>query len=57
MKFLYKLWRALNGDTAYDRYLTHWSLRHAGQEQSPLSRKDFFAAETRRKWNGIKRCC
>ncbi|MDD4913696.1 MAG: YbdD/YjiX family protein [Methylococcales bacterium] len=54
MNFLYKLWRSLNGDVAYERYLAHWACHHAG---SPLSRKAFFAAETRRKWNGIKRCC
>lgn len=54
---LKKLWRALNGDEAYERYLTHWRQHHARQGDRPLGRKAFFAAETQRKWNGIKRCC
>ncbi|WP_415878389.1 YbdD/YjiX family protein [Methylomonas sp. TEB] len=49
-------WGHLNGDAAYERYLLHWQEHHAGQFP-PLSRKGFFAAETQRKWNGIKRCC
>jgi uncharacterized short protein YbdD (DUF466 family) len=52
-----KLWRSLNGDEAYERYLQHWQQQHARQGGQPLSRKAFFAAETQRKWNGIKRCC
>jgi len=52
-----KLWRSLNGDAAYERYLAHWSQHHDRHGERPLSRKDFFADETRRKWNGIRRCC
>lgn len=58
--FLNKLgsvWRNLNGDAAYQRYLAHWRTHHADEQAEPLSRKAFFAAETRRKWNGVKRCC
>ncbi|WP_150049898.1 YbdD/YjiX family protein [Methylomonas rhizoryzae] len=51
------IWRELNGDNAYQRYLTHWHLAHAESEQAPLSRKAFFAAQTKRKWHGVKRCC
>lgn len=54
---LRQLWRSLNGDTAYERYLLHWQAAHAEPDAQPLSRKAFFAAETQRKWNGIKRCC
>ncbi|MGD0960242.1 MAG: YbdD/YjiX family protein [Methylomonas sp.] len=52
-----KLWSKLNGDDAYRRYLIHWARHHAEQGQPALSRKEFFAAETQRKWNGVKRCC
>lgn len=51
------LWRSANGEESYQRYLRHWHHHHAGQGGEPLSRKAFFAAETQRKWNGIKRCC
>jgi uncharacterized short protein YbdD (DUF466 family) len=53
---LRNLWQDLNGDAAYARYLRHWQAHHVDQG-APLSRKAFFAAETRRKWNGVKRCC
>ncbi|MBM4226624.1 MAG: YbdD/YjiX family protein [Gammaproteobacteria bacterium] len=46
----------LNGDTAYARYLAHWRATHAG-EGTPLSRAEFFASETARRWNGVRRCC
>ncbi len=54
---LKQLWCSLNGDVAYERYLAHWQQHHAQPGEQPLSRKAFFAAETQRKWNGIKRCC
>lgn len=50
-------WNRLNGDQAYQHYLAHWQQHHAESEPQPLSRKAFFAAQTQRKWNGIKRCC
>lgn len=53
---LARLWHNWNGESAYQRYLHHWRRQHALEGQ-PLSRKAFFAAETQRKWNGIKRCC
>ena len=53
----YKLWQTLNGETAYLRYLAHWQNQHVAEGAQPLSRKAFFASETQRKWNGIKRCC
>lgn len=54
---LKQLWYSLNGDAAYERYLTHWHVHHAQAGEKPLSRKAFFVVETQRKWNGIKRCC
>lgn len=51
------LWRGLNGDNAYERYLSHWWLHHAESGSRPLTRKDFFTAEIQRKWNGVRRCC
>lgn len=54
---LLTLWRSVNGEESYQRYLRHWQSQHAGQGGEPLSRKAFFAAETQRKWNGVKRCC
>lgn len=57
LKTLAGLWNYLNGEAAYRRYLSHWQKHHAHQGGQALSRKAFFAAETQRKWNGIKRCC
>ncbi|QWF71371.1 putative selenoprotein [Methylomonas paludis] len=57
LTILYNLWKRLNGDTAYERYLAHWQQAHAAAGDKPLSRKAYFAAETQRKWNGVKRCC
>lgn len=54
--FIRNLWQSGNGEATYQRYLTHWRQQH-GSEGQPLSRKAFFAAETQRKWNGVKRCC
>lgn len=54
---LANVWQNLNGEAAYLRYLSHWHSHHAKPGAQPLSRKAFFAAETERKWNGIKRCC
>jgi len=52
-----KFWQYLNGETRYESYLAHWQDHHADTGKPALSRKAFFAAETERKWNGIKRCC
>jgi uncharacterized short protein YbdD (DUF466 family) len=49
--------RQMSGDDAYERYLAHWRAHHGAQETEPLSPKDFFKAEQKRKWDGIKRCC
>jgi uncharacterized short protein YbdD (DUF466 family) len=46
--------RALSGDDAYDRYLTHHAHAHGGP---PLSRGAFYREREERKWSGISRCC
>jgi uncharacterized short protein YbdD (DUF466 family) len=46
--------RALSGDDAYERYLTHHARTHAGP---PLGRRAFYEERERRKWSGINRCC
>jgi uncharacterized short protein YbdD (DUF466 family) len=46
--------RALSGDDAYERYLTHHARAHAGPA---LSRRAFYAQREERKWSGISRCC
>jgi uncharacterized short protein YbdD (DUF466 family) len=46
--------RAVSGDDAYERYLTH----HARARGGPaLSRRQFYREREERKWNGISRCC
>ncbi|MBV9345375.1 MAG: putative selenoprotein [Gammaproteobacteria bacterium] len=47
--------RTLAGDDAYERYLHHRALRHPGEPT--LGRAAFCAAEVRRKWEGVNRCC
>lgn len=47
----------LTGDDAYQRYLRHWQQEHAGSEQHPMTRREFYLAEQQRKWNKPNRCC
>jgi uncharacterized short protein YbdD (DUF466 family) len=47
--------RAVSGDDAYERYLAHHAVEHAGQP--PMSRKAYFAEQQQRKWTGVTRCC
>jgi len=46
--------RALSGDDAYERYLTHRARAHEGP---PLSRRAFYEERERAKWSGVSRCC
>jgi uncharacterized short protein YbdD (DUF466 family) len=47
--------RAVSGDDAYERYVSHHARVHP---HLPLpSRREFYASEEQRKWNGINRCC
>ena len=47
--------REVSGDDAYERYLAHHAVKHAGQPL--MSRKDYFAERQSRKWTGVTRCC
>ena len=46
--------RAVSGDDAYERYLTHPARAHDGP---PLSRRVFYEEREERKWSGVSRCC
>ena len=52
----WRVLRAASGDDAYERYLAHYRLHHGG-EGAPMSRAEYFRAEQRRKWDGVRRCC
>jgi uncharacterized short protein YbdD (DUF466 family) len=47
--------RAVSGDDAYERYLAHHAVEHAGEPT--MTRKAFFAECQRQKWTGVTRCC
>jgi uncharacterized short protein YbdD (DUF466 family) len=55
-KRLRRLIRAMTGEDAYERYLTHWRNQHGG-DGAPLDRKTFYKQQQDRKWSGINRCC
>jgi uncharacterized short protein YbdD (DUF466 family) len=57
LKNAYGWLREVSGDDAYERYLQHWQDKHAHEGGQPMSRKEFFASEQDRKWNGVRRCC
>jgi len=46
--------RAVSGDDAYERYLTHHARAHEGP---PLDRRSFYEEREKRKWSGVSRCC
>ena len=56
IKNIWRGFRQIIGDDAYERYLAHWQSHHA-DDGPPLSRKDFYAEDQARKWNGVRRCC
>ena len=47
--------RTATGDDAYERYLAHQRLRHP--REPLMSRREFSAEATVRKWSGVSRCC
>jgi len=47
--------RAVSGDDAYERYLAHHAVQHAGEPI--MTRKAFFTDRQRQKWTGVTRCC
>jgi uncharacterized short protein YbdD (DUF466 family) len=46
--------RAVSGDDAYERYLTHHARTHPGPA---MSRRAFYEEREKRKWSGVSRCC
>jgi uncharacterized short protein YbdD (DUF466 family) len=46
--------RAVSGDDAYERYLTHHAHTHEG---APMGRRAFYEEREKRKWSGVSRCC
>ena len=60
IRWLRSVWAALreaSGDDAYERYLVHRRECREAHTRAPLTRAAFFAAEQRRKWEGVRRCC
>ncbi len=53
---VWQAFRRATGDDAYERYLAHHRLHHGGCG-APLSRAEYFRAQQRRKWEGVRRCC
>ncbi|MFO7277356.1 MAG: YbdD/YjiX family protein [Pseudomonadota bacterium] len=55
LRTAWQLLRCATGDDAYERYLEHHRRTHP--DRPPLSRREFFIEEQRRKWSGVNRCC
>jgi uncharacterized short protein YbdD (DUF466 family) len=52
---LWRYLREVSGDDAYERYLAHHALQHAGEPV--MSPQAFFLERQRHKWTGVSRCC
>ena len=55
---LQHLWgylRQVTGDDAYERYLAHQNLAHAGEP--PLTPQEYFKRRQEEKWSKVSRCC
>ncbi|MGQ0428924.1 MAG: CstA-like transporter-associated (seleno)protein [Gammaproteobacteria bacterium] len=52
---VWRAWRALTGDDAYERYLAHCWRRHP--DAIPLDRGSYYASEQERRWSQPNRCC
>jgi uncharacterized short protein YbdD (DUF466 family) len=55
---LRQLWhylRQVTGDDAYERYIAHQEIAHAGE--TPLNRRQFFKKRQDEKWSKVSRCC
>jgi uncharacterized short protein YbdD (DUF466 family) len=55
VRALWRWLREVSGDDAYERYLSHHTQRHP--DVRVPSRREFYAQELQRKWNGVSRCC
>lgn len=55
LKNLWHYLRQVTGDDAYERYVTHQKLAHAGE--APITRQQFFKQRQDEKWSKVSRCC
>jgi len=54
-KHLWHYLRQVTGDDAYERYIAHQKLAHAGEPA--LTRQQFFKLRQDEKWSKVSRCC
>lgn len=54
-KHLWQYVRQVTGDDAYERYVAHQQVAHAGE--APLTRHQFFKKRQDEKWSKVSRCC
>jgi uncharacterized short protein YbdD (DUF466 family) len=54
-KHLWQYLRQVTGDDAYERYVAHQQVAHAGE--APLTRRQFFKKRQEEKWSKVSRCC
>ncbi|MBK8570014.1 MAG: YbdD/YjiX family protein [Nitrosomonadales bacterium] len=55
LSYVWRVIRELSGDDAYERYIAQHTTSSPGI--TPLTRKDFYLYQQRKKWSGIQRCC
>ena len=55
LTYLWRYLRQVTGDDAYERYIAHQELAHAGEQ--PLTRPQFFKMRQDEKWSKVSRCC
>ena len=55
VRHLWQYLREVTGDNAYERYLAHHNIAHAGQQY--LTRREFFVRRQDEKWSKVSRCC
>ena len=55
LRHLWQYLREATGDDAYERYLAHHNIAHAGQQC--LTRREFFVRRQQEKWSKVSRCC
>ena len=55
LNHLWHYLRQVTGDDAYERYIAHQKLAHAGEP--PLTREQHFKMRQDEKWSKVSRCC
>ena len=55
LTYLWRYLRQVTGDDAYERYLAHRKLAHAGEPA--LTQQQFFTLRQDEKWSKVSRCC